>query len=100
MSAVAVNWAFKQRGISITAKLVLLHLADMHSGSHGCWPTNETLADVCEISKLRAVRALGELVRAGLATVEYQRPGHGYLPPERRCVRLEIEGSRPRDGAA
>ncbi|MFV0303405.1 MAG: helix-turn-helix domain-containing protein [Paracoccus sp. (in: a-proteobacteria)] len=51
MSHVATNWAFQQRGLKPSAKLVLLALADCHNPAHGCFPTQAFLAEVCEINR-------------------------------------------------
>ena len=51
MSHVATNWAFQQRGLKPSAKLVLLALADCHNPAHGCFPTQAFLAEACEISR-------------------------------------------------
>lgn len=51
MSHRATNWAFDQRGLKPSAKIVLLVLADCHNPEHGCFPTQAFLADACEMNR-------------------------------------------------
>lgn len=66
MSHAATNWAVQQRGISLGAKLVLWHLADRHHRDMGCFPSQATLAEDCEMSRSSVNNHLSELERAGL----------------------------------
>ena len=67
------SWAWEQnvKGLS---KLVLLGLAD-YSGTKNkaAFPSNETLAKKCGISRSTVIRAIKDLVKAGLVTKE-KRP--------------------------
>lgn len=51
MSHVATNWAFSQRGLKPSAKIILLVLADCHNPAYGCFPTQAFLADACEMNR-------------------------------------------------
>lgn len=51
MSHRATNWAFDQRGLKPSAKVVLLVLADCHNPEYGCFPTQAFLADACEMNR-------------------------------------------------
>ena len=51
MSHRATNWAIKQRGLKPATKIVLWHLADRHNPDIGCFPSQERLADECEMSR-------------------------------------------------
>jgi hypothetical protein len=47
----ATNWAIKQRGLKPAAKVVLWHLCDRYHPDHGCFPSQDTLAADCEMSR-------------------------------------------------
>lgn len=66
MSHKATNWAVEQRGIKPIAKVLLWHLADRHHPENGCFPSQATLAERCEISRSSVNRYLLELEEAGL----------------------------------
>ncbi len=51
MSHIATNWAFEQRGLKPSAKIILLVLADCHNPANGCFPSQHFLADACEMSR-------------------------------------------------
>lgn len=51
MSHKATNWAIEQRGLKPATKLVLWHLCDRHHPDNGCFPSQETLAHDCEMSR-------------------------------------------------
>ena len=66
MSHIATTWALKIRGLKPSVKLVLFHLADRHNPDNGCFPSQERLADDCEISRATLNRHLDELEGKGL----------------------------------
>lgn len=66
MSHEATNWAVKQRGIGPAAKVVLWHLCDRHHPDHGCFPSQERLAEDCEMSRASVNNQLAKLEAAGL----------------------------------
>jgi hypothetical protein len=68
MSHNATNWAIRQRGIKPSSKLVLWHLCDRFHPDHGCFPSQETLANDCEMSRATVNRCIDELVAAKLVT--------------------------------
>ncbi len=51
MSHHATNWAIQQRGLKPATKIVLWHLCDRHNPDLGCFPSQNRLADDCEISR-------------------------------------------------
>lgn len=51
MSHDATNWAIKQRGLKPAAKVVLWHLCDRYHPDNGCFPSQDTLAADCEMSR-------------------------------------------------
>lgn len=66
MSHVATTWAFGQRGLSPAQKLVLITLADCHNPAEGCFPSQDFIAGVCEISRASVNRHLDVLETRGL----------------------------------
>lgn len=66
MSHQATSWAIRQRGLRPATKLVLWQLCDRYHPDHGCFPSQDTLADDCEMSRASVNRHLEELERLGL----------------------------------
>tara|TARA_R110002073_G_scaffold11117_21_gene51437 strand:+ start:2478 stop:3530 length:1053 start_codon:yes stop_codon:yes gene_type:complete len=66
MSHAATNWAIQQRGLKPTTKIVLWHLCDRFNPDYGCFPSQERLAQDCEISRSTLNEHLGRLEAAGL----------------------------------
>ncbi len=66
MSHQATSWAIRQRGLKPATKLVLWQLCDRYHPDHGCFPSQETLADDCEMSRASVNRHLDELEQRGL----------------------------------
>jgi len=66
MSHDATSWAFKQRGLKPSAKLILLALADCHNAAYGCFPSQAFLANVCEVSRDTVNAQLNLLEERGL----------------------------------
>ena len=66
MSHKATNWAINQRGLKPATKLVLWYLCDRHHPDHGCFPSQETLAEDCEMSRSSLNTHLKELEARGL----------------------------------
>ncbi|MEO3386025.1 helix-turn-helix domain-containing protein [Mesorhizobium sp. CAU 1741] len=73
MSHAATNWAITQRGLKPAAKIVLWHLADCHNPSYGCFPSQDYLADRCEMSRSSLNEHLATLESAGLIRREQRR---------------------------
>jgi DNA-binding transcriptional ArsR family regulator len=75
MSHEATNWAIKQRGLAPPAKIVLWHLCDRYHPDHGCFPSQDTLARDCEISRSGLNLHLKALEEAGLIAREQRQDG-------------------------
>ena len=73
MSFDATNWAIKQRGLRPAAKIVLWHLCDRYHPDHGCFPSQETLAEDCELPRSTLNVHLNDLEAAGLIMREQRR---------------------------
>ncbi len=76
MSHDATSWALKQRGFKPATKLVLWHLCDRYHPDHGCFPSQETLANDCEMSRSALNDHLAVLEQAGLILREQRRDRH------------------------
>ncbi|HEX5934230.1 MAG TPA: helix-turn-helix domain-containing protein [Pseudorhizobium sp.] len=74
MSHHATNWAIQQRGIKPALKVVLWHLADCHNPAYGgTFPSQEYLAERCEIPRSTLNGYLDQLEEAGLIARERRR---------------------------
>jgi hypothetical protein len=93
MSHAATNWAIKQRGLKPAAKVVLWHLCDRYHPDHGCFPSLDTLAADCEMSRRSVQDQLATLEAAGLVTVEKMPREHGQLPRNRYRFAFEQDGN-------
>lgn len=62
MSIAAMAWAKQVKTGSPTRKLVLLALADYADQWGYCWPTQKTLAKVCECTERTVRRAMEDLI--------------------------------------
>lgn len=75
MSHRATMWAVTVRGISCAEARVLWHLADCHNPVEGCYPSQEYLAEACEIDERSVRRHLLALRAKGLVNWAEQREG-------------------------
>ena len=66
MSHAATNWAIQQRGLKPATKIVLWHLCDRHNPDRGCFPSQERLADDCEMARSTVQLHLNALAKRGL----------------------------------
>jgi DNA-binding transcriptional ArsR family regulator len=89
MSHAATNWAIRQRGLKPAAKVVLWHLCDRYHPDHGCFPSLDTLADDCEMSRRSVQDQLAVLEAAGLVRVEKMPREHGHTPRNRYRLAFE-----------
>lgn len=91
MSHEATNWAIRQRGLKPAAKVVLWHLADRFHPDNGCFPSQETLARDCELSRSALNEHLAALESAGLIRRE-QRRDERTNRQRSTCYRFAFEG--------
>lgn len=61
MSHKATNWAIAQRGLKPAVKIVLWYLCDRHNRDYGCFPSQETLVEDCELPRATLNRHLAAL---------------------------------------
>jgi hypothetical protein len=78
MSFSAMAWASKQKVKSASQKLVLLMLANYADDQDKCWPSKQTLADMCCLSKSGICKTISQLEDSGLLQVE-KRDGTSSL---------------------
>ena len=91
MSHAATNWAIQQRGLKPTTKIVLWHLCDRFNPDFGCFPSQEQLADDCEISRSTLNEHLALLETAGLIRrVQRLNPGNKRQMPTRYILAFEL----------
>lgn len=96
MSHAATNWAIQQRGLRPIAKLLLWNLADCHNPTAGCFPTQEYLADQCEISRASVNRYLADLEAVGMIRREQRvDPSSKRQRPTRYFLAFEPEFGTP-----
>lgn len=89
MSHDATNWAIKQKGLKPATKIVLWHLCDRFHPDHGCFPSLDTLAEDCEMSRRSVQDHLAELERVGLIRIEKMDRVRGQLPRNRYVLKFE-----------
>lgn len=70
MSFTAMAWASKQKTKSSSQKLVLLMLANYADDQDKCWPSKQTLADMCCMSKSGICKTITQLESAGFLVIE------------------------------
>lgn len=66
MSHKATLWAIEQRGLKPTTKIILWHLCDRFNPDYGCFPSQQRLAQDCEISRSTLNEHLARLEASGL----------------------------------
>jgi hypothetical protein len=69
MSFTAMAWASKQKTKSSSQKLVLLMLANYADDQDKCWPSKQTLADMCCMSKSGICKTITQLESAGFLVI-------------------------------
>jgi biotin operon repressor len=83
------KWAIQQRGIKPAAKIVLWHLCDRYHPDNGCFPSLDTLATDCEMSRRSVQDQIAALEAAGLVTIEKMPREGGRLPRNRYVLAFE-----------
>ena len=90
MSHKATNWALQQKGLKPATKLVLFYLADRHNPDYGCFPSQTTLADDCEMS-LRSVRNHLDILEClGLLSRTHRKTDSGNYTSDRYMLGFEL----------
>lgn len=77
MSVLAITWAWQQKGINPTDKLVLVALAD-HSDDKGtCWPGMESIAEKTGLTRRTVINSISRLEETGIVKKQ-QRTANGF----------------------
>jgi hypothetical protein len=87
MSHDATAWARKQKTGSMSAKFILLLLADYAGTDYSCWPSVAKLAEEAEMGESTVRAATKLLAEAGLIRVYYRQRQGGFL---RRSSRYQL----------
>ena len=94
MSFTAMAWASKQKVKSSSQKLVLLMLANYADDQDKCWPSKQTLAEMCCMSKSGICKIITQLETDGFLVTEKRdgtssiiRLNMGVHPVDRGCPR-------------
>jgi hypothetical protein len=66
MSNEALNWAFKQEVKPASKKLILISLADSADDFGFCWPSYETIAGKCSLTRRAVIKQIKELISENL----------------------------------
>jgi len=66
VSIPALNWCIEQKTLPPGEWVVLFHLCHAHNQEHGCFPSQDFLAEQTNMSKRSIVRHIGALEAAGL----------------------------------
>jgi len=96
MSHIASYWAIEQRGISMSAKMVLMVLADYHnSETGGCFPSKAALAEKCCCTERTIVNATQELALAGLISLVSRQDEVGRQRSNQYLLNIQLgEGEK------
>ena len=89
MSFEAINWAWKQRGLSSTQKLTLLALADRHNPDFGCFPSISKICADTELSRSTIIRCTQYLEETGLISKQKARRDNGSDTSNRYILGFE-----------
>lgn len=90
MSFEAINWAWKQRGLTSTQKLTLLALADRHNPDYGCFPSISKICSDTELSRSTVIRCTQYLQEAGLISKEKAQRKNGSDTSNRYILGFEV----------
>ena len=95
MSNEAINWAYRQDGLSCGAKFVLVALADFADHEWSCFPSQERLAHMTGQSVRSVHNHLKTLTEAGYVTREPRRGASGQRTSDRYYLQpANLAGSR------
>ena len=89
MSFEAVNWAWKQRHLSVHEKMVLLALANRHNPDYGCYPSIRKIVEDVEFSRSTVIRAIKNLQACGLLCVQEAKRENGSQTSNRYVLSFE-----------
>lgn len=90
MSNEAITWAYRDvKGIGLTAKAVLVRLADQANSDGIAWPGKCSLAEVLDCDKRTVDRAIEKLIAMGLISVQREKNDAGRNETNVYCLHLK-----------
>ena len=89
MSFEAVNWAWKQRKLSVHEKMVLLALANRHNPDYGCYPSIRKIVEDVEFSRSTVIRSIKNLQAFGLLAIQEAKRENGSQTSNRYLLAFE-----------
>lgn len=89
MSHKATSWAFEQRGLSPSQKIVLWALADCHNPARGCFPSQEYLCEITELSERTVRECILHLESVGILSRQIMRDERGSVAGTRYYLAFE-----------
>lgn len=99
MSIAIMSMAWTAVGLSHTAKLVLLALADNANDAGVCWPSIPKVAGRCSLDERTVFRAIAMLEGGGHITTE-ARPGRSTIYRVHPCQAVTPDRESPLTGSA
>jgi DNA-binding Lrp family transcriptional regulator len=88
MSIKALNWAFGLDLKNTTQKFILVALADTADDFGVCWPSYETIAKKCSVSRRSVIRSINDLIKQGIITKTRRFKANGFN--NSNCFHLKI----------
>ena len=86
-----MNWAWKQRKLTVHEKMVLLALANRHNPDYGCFPSISKIVEDVEFSKSTVIRSIKNLQVKGYLSVEAAKRENGSQTSNRYFLSFEVE---------
>ena len=80
MSILWIGWAYKQPTGSVSAKAILIKIADNANDDGIAWPSIKTIAQQVELSPRAVQTNIRKLVETGLVRIEERHIGDVQLP--------------------
>jgi len=88
MGVKALSWAWEAHVGSHTRKLILIALADWADDNGYCWPSYDTIARKCEISRRAVVMGIKRLQDDNLILLEKRHDSSGFQSSNRYKLSL------------
>lgn len=89
MSSEATGWAWKQKGLTPCARLVLLSLCEFANRDFECWPSQSRIAADIEIPRETVNRLIKQLIEKGLIEAKSQNE-NGVKLVSRYFIRCDL----------
>lgn len=83
MSNEAIDWAYRQDGLSGTSKSILVALANKADTDHSCYPGQKMIAELTGLAERTVRKRLADLELGGLLKRERRFDGGGHRTSDR-----------------